>query len=153
MDNQALREAAEKFSSAAESYLAVKDSPVTEDRAAARTRRQSLSALYWEVLAALVDARAEGLPDELRFDERERLFIDYGYVDDEVTPASPEIREALNAKIPPGLFQYYYFSDFIAESYAMIMEKPLTAPRGGFSPEGKVREMDRQIEALTGRIK
>ncbi len=153
MDNQALREAAEKFSSAAESYLAVKDAPMTEDRAAARTSRQSLSALYWEVLAALVDARAEGLPDELRFDERERLFIDYGYVDDEVTPASPEIREALNAKIPPGLFQYYYFSDFIAESYAMIMEKPLTAPRGGFSPEGKVREMDRQLEALTGRIK
>lgn len=152
-DNQPLREAVEKFSSEAESYLSVKDSSVTEERIAARSHWQSLSTQYWEVLAAIVDAQAEGLPDELLFDDQERLFMDFGYVDEDVTPASPALKDALSSKITPGLFQYYYFSDFIAETYAMVMEKPVTPPRGGFSLEGKIREMDRQLEALTGRIK
>lgn len=153
MDNQPLREAAEKFSAEAESFLAVKNSSNTEDRIAARTHWQSLSAQYWDVLAALVDAQAEGSPEELRFDRQERLFIDFGYVDDDLTPASSEIKEILNPRISPGLFQYYHFSDFIAEAYAMIMEKPVTPPLSGFSLEGKVTEMDRQLDALTGRIK
>jgi len=100
-----------------------------------------------------VDAQAEGSPEELRFDRQERLFIDFGYVDDDLTPASSEIKEILNPRISPGLFQYYHFSDFIAEAYAMIMEKPVTPPLSGFSLEGKVTEMDRQLDALTGRIK
>lgn len=152
-DNQPLREAVEKFSSEADSYLAVKDSPVTEERIAARKHWQSLSVQYWEVLAALVDAQAEGEPEELRFSDDERLFIDYGYVDDDVTPASPEIKNISDSKITPGLFQYYYFSDFIAEAYAMIMEKPVTPPRSGYSLEGKIGEMERRLEAMTGRIK
>ena len=92
-DNQPLQEATEKFSAAAKNFLAVRDSAETDDRIAARKLWQNLSAQYWDVLSALVDAHTEDIPDELIFDDRERLFIDFGYVSDELTPASPSCRE------------------------------------------------------------
>jgi hypothetical protein len=136
-----------------ENYLAVRDSTETDDRIAARKLWQILSTQYWDVLVSLVDAHTEDLPDELLFDDRERLFIDFGYVSDELTPASPALREALSPKAAPGLFQYYTFSDFIAEAYSMIMGKPVTPPRNGFSPEGKAVQMRRQLDGLKSRIK
>ncbi|MDD3515908.1 MAG: hypothetical protein PHD35_09270, partial [Synergistaceae bacterium] len=152
-DNQPLQEATEKFSAAAKNFLAVRDSAETDDRIAARKLWQNLSTQYWDVLAALVDAHTENFPEELSFDEGERLFIDFGYVSDELTPASPALREALSPKAVPGLFQYYSFSDFIAEAYTMIMGKPVTPPRNGFSPEGKVIQMRRQLDGLQARIR
>ncbi|MGD9819968.1 MAG: hypothetical protein AB7U27_00285 [Aminobacteriaceae bacterium] len=152
-DNQPLQEATEKFSAAAKNFLAVRDSAETDDRIAARKLWQNLSTQYWDVLAALVDAHTENFPEELSFDEGERLFIDFGYVSDELTPASPALREALSPKAVPGLFQYYSFSDFIAEAYTMIMGKPVTPPRNGFSPEGKVIQMRRQLDGMQARIR
>ncbi|MBP6332583.1 MAG: hypothetical protein KA342_03965 [Aminivibrio sp.] len=152
-DNQPLQEATEKFSAAAKNFLAVRDSAETDDRIAARKLWQNLSAQYWDVLSALVDAHTEDIPDELIFDDRERLFIDFGYVSDELTPASPSLPGALSPKAAPGLFQYYSFSDFIAEAYSMIMGKPVTPPRNGFSPEGKAVQMRRQLDGLKSRIK
>jgi hypothetical protein len=152
-DNPLLRESTEKFSAAAKNYLAVKDSVETDDRIAARKLWQTISVLYWDVLAALVDAHTESTPEELQFDDRERLFIDFGYVNDEITPASPALRESLNPKTAPGLFQYYTFSDFIAEAYTMIMGKPVTPPRSGFSPGDKVLQMRKQLDGLKARIR
>ncbi len=101
-DNQPLLEATEKFAAAAKNYLAVRDSTETDDRIAARKLWQILSTQYWDVLVSLVDAHTEDLPDELLFDDRERLFIDFGYVSDELTPASPALREALSPKARLG---------------------------------------------------
>jgi hypothetical protein len=152
-DYQPLRESVEKFTATAKSYLTVRDFTETDDRIAARKLWQDLSAQYWDVLAALVDAHTESFPEELSFDEQERLFIDFGYAGDEITPASPALREALSPKVAPGLFQYYTFSDFIAEAYAMIMGKPVMPPRSGFSPEGKIVQMRRQLDGLKARIR
>ena len=152
-DFQPLREATEQFNSAANKYLSIKDSSVTEDRINARKSWQNLSNLYWDVLAALVDAHTESYPDELIFDDTERLFIDFGFAWNGLTPSSSAIADALNPKVAPGLFQYYSFSDFIAEAYSMIMEKPVTPPRSGFSPEGKVLQMKTQLQALKTRIR
>lgn len=152
-ENQPLQEATEKFAATAKNFLAVRDSSETDDRIAARKLWQALSLQYWELLAALVDAHTENLPDELHFDDRERLFIDFGYVSDDLTPASPALRDALNPKTVPGLFQYYTFSDFIAEAYTMIMGKQVTPPRNGFSPEEKVIQMRRQLDGLKARIR
>lgn len=152
-DFQPLREATEQFNSVADKYLAVRKSSVTEDRISARKYWQSLSTQYWDVLGALVDAHTENFPDELRFDDQEQMFIDFGFAWDDLTPVSPAVTDALNPKVAPGLFQYYSFSDFIAEAYSMIMEKPVTPPRSGFSPDGKVLQMKKQLQALKARIR
>ncbi|MDI9371032.1 MAG: hypothetical protein QM446_08985, partial [Synergistota bacterium] len=63
-DNKQVREATESFSATAERYLAVRDSSETNDRIAARRFWKDLSAQYWTVVLALVDAKTAPLPDE-----------------------------------------------------------------------------------------
>ncbi|HOO88905.1 MAG TPA: hypothetical protein PK442_14460, partial [Synergistales bacterium] len=132
-DNPQVQEATEKFSAAAGRFLSVRGSSETDDRIAARKYWSELSSMYWTVAVALIDAQTESFPEELVFDEQERLFLDLGVVDQELTPFHPEITRLLNSRAPAGLFQYYSFSDHIAECYSMVMAKPVTPPRSGYS--------------------
>lgn len=152
-DSQHVRDAMEKFSSLADQYLAVRNSSQTDERIAARRLWQEMSDMYWNILVAIVDAQAESCPDELVFDEQERLFIDFGFLHPDVTPAPPSLSDFLDPKVTPGLFQYYTFSDFIAEAYTMIMEKPVTPPRSGFSLSAKVVQLKKQLDTLKARTK
>ncbi len=152
-NNPQVQEASEKFSAAADRFLSVRDSSETDDRIAARRFWSDLSSMYWTVTVALVDAQTETLPDELVFDEQERLFLDFGVVDQELTPFHPELPGLLNSRAPAGLFQYYSFSDHIAECYSMVMAKPVTPPRSGFSIEEKQVQLGRQLDALKTRTK
>lgn len=152
-DNPQVRGATDSFSAAAERYLSVRDSTETNDRIAARRFWTELSSLYWTVAIALVDARSESLPDELVFDEQERLFLDFGVVDDRLTPHAPDLPSTVHSRAPVGLFQYYSFSDHIAESYSMVMGKPVTPPRSGYSLDDKLARMRSQLEALKTRMK
>ncbi|MDI9371201.1 MAG: hypothetical protein QM446_09835, partial [Synergistota bacterium] len=89
--------------------------------------------------------------DELVFDEQERLFLDFGVVDQRLTPFHTDLPSALNSRAPAGLFQYYSFSDHIAECYSMVMSKPVTAPRSGYSIEAKLSVMRKQLDELKVR--
>lgn len=147
-DNKQVCEATEGFSAVAERYLSVRDSSETNDRIAARKLWKELSSLYWTVVFALVDAKTSPLPDELVFDEQERLFLDFGVVDQELTPFHSDLPSAINSRAPAGLFQYYSFSDHIAEGYSMVMGKPVTPPRSGYSINQKLSVMSKQLYEL-----
>lgn len=152
-DNPQVQEATEKFSAAAGRFLSVRGSSETDDRIAARKYWSELSSMYWTVAVALIDAQTESFPEELVFDEQERLFLDLGVVDQELTPFHPEITRLLNSRAPAGLFQYYSFSDHIAECYSMVMAKPVTPPRSGYSIEEKIVQLERQLDSLKTRTK
>ena len=152
-DNQQIRDAAGKFSVLAERFLSVCNTSETEDRISARKRWTELSSMYWTLATALVDAQTEDFPDELAFDEQERLFLDFGFIHEELTPFHPELPKLLGARAPAGLFQYYSFSDYIAESYTMIMAKPVTPPRSGFSLDEKLAQLSKQLDSLKARTK
>ena len=94
-DNPQVQEATEKFSAAAGRFLSVRGSSETDDRIAARKYWSELSSMYWTVAVALIDAQTESVPEELVFDEQERLFLDLGVVDQELTPFHPEITRLL----------------------------------------------------------
>jgi len=152
-DNQQVGAATEKFASVADRYLAVRDSSETQERIAARRLWTELSSMYWTVATALVDAQTESFPDGLIFDEQERLFLDFGVAGGELTPFHPDLVRLLGARAPAGLFQYYTFSDHIAESYSMVMGKPITPPNCGYSIEEKLEQLDKQLNSLKARTK
>ena len=114
----------------AELYFRHAASSRADDKALARKFWQKLEEGYWTLLFALIDAQTESFPNKLVFDASERLFIDFGYMDEALTPknAKFDLQEALNSKPVTGIFPYGMFSDFIAESWAMITAQRYSPP-------------------------
>jgi hypothetical protein len=139
-DLAAATEEAEKL---AEKYLKSADSTKAEEKAQARKLWQQLSDKYWDVLFALVDAQTESFPDVLTFDDEERLFIDFGFISDRITPRNKKFdpKTALSAKAVSGVFQYETFTDFIAECWGMITDRPAPTALCGFSPEDRLKDL------------
>ena len=103
-------------------YLQYASSDKNEDKTQARKTWQQLSAKYWDLLLAIVDAQTESFPDVLTFDDEERLLIDFGFLNDALTPRNKKFEPdlVLQSKTAAGVFQYQAFSDFIAECWAAI---------------------------------
>ena len=131
-------------------YLQYSDSGKSEDKAQARKYWQQMSDKYWDLLFALVDAQTESNPEALVFDEQERLFIDFGFLNDSVTPRNKKFdaAQALSSKASPGVFQYQAFSDFIAECWAMITNRAIPDPVCGLSTDGRIEALERQLRDL-----
>jgi hypothetical protein len=144
-------------------YLGYAASGKTEDKAKARKEWQQLSDKYWDLLWTLLDAQTESFPDRLFFDDEERLFIDFGFLSDTITPrnAKFDAAQALTRKTVSGVFQYQTFTDFIAECWAMITRQsvpdPVCAPGGGRAEdlEKRLRDLrekrDAEMEKIVSR--
>ncbi|MDR1731474.1 MAG: hypothetical protein LBR61_05210 [Synergistaceae bacterium] len=151
----------DKISGRYAGYLA---SGKTEDKVKARKEWQQLSEKYWDLLWAILDAQTESFPERLTFDDEERLFIDFGYLNDSVTPRNAKFDTArsLTLKAVPGVFQYETLSDFIAECWATITRNPLPPLVCGEglerteSMEKRLAELqakrDEEIERIISRI-
>ena len=134
----------------ADKYLEVAASGKSEDKMQARKLWQQISEKYWDLLYALVDAQTESFPAALSFDEEERLFIDFGFLNDQITPRNKKFdtKQALNSKAVQGVFYYQTFTDFIAESWAMITSQPVPDPVCGVSPEARTADLEQQLQQL-----
>ncbi|GHS98615.1 hypothetical protein AGMMS50276_20740 [Synergistales bacterium] len=121
-----------------------------DDKPLARKTWQQLSDKYWDLLYEVVDAQTESFPASLTFDKQERLFIDFGFLSDTLTPRNKkfDVEKALNSKAAPGVFQYESFSDFIAECWVAITNQPLTPPVIGVSIPDRINGMTAQLKAL-----
>ncbi|MDR3230509.1 MAG: hypothetical protein LBT65_03645 [Synergistaceae bacterium] len=130
-------------------YLEYVASGKNEDKSKARKEWKQLSDKYWDLVGALVDAQTESFPDRLFFDDEERLFIDFGFLNDTVTPKNAKFdpAEALARKTGSGIFQYQTFSDFIAECWAMITRQSVPGP---VCASGAVRaeDLEAQLKGL-----
>ena len=85
----------EEIGKIAGKYLQYASSTKNEDKAQARKTWVQLSDKYWDLLFAILDAQTEPFPSELTFDEEERLFIDFGFLNDEITPRSKKFDTTL----------------------------------------------------------
>ncbi|MDR1649498.1 MAG: hypothetical protein LBR71_04490 [Synergistaceae bacterium] len=121
-----------------------------DDKALARKTWQQLSDKYWDLLFAIVDAQTESFPAELTFDEEERLFIDFGFLHDEITPRNKNfgIGTFLDSKAVSGVFPYQAFSDFIAECWFMITGQTRPVPFCGPSVKARLEAMGAQLAEL-----
>jgi hypothetical protein len=149
-ENAEIDKITEEAGKIADKYRGYASSGKNEDKALARKAWQQLSDKYWDLLFALVDAQTEPFPAELTFDEEERLFIDFGFLHDEITPRHKDFDAGtfLGSRTVSGIFQYQSFSDFIAECWGMITDQARPAPLCGSSVETRLKEMDAQLEGL-----
>lgn len=140
----------EELEKIAARYLQYASSDKSEDKAQTRKLWQQLSDKYWDLLFALVDAQTESFPASLSFDEEERLFIDFGFLNDTVTPRNKKFDplSALGSKAIGGAFQYQTFSDFIAECWAMITKQAVPVAVCGLSEEDRIEGLELQLRAL-----
>lgn len=130
-----------------ERYLKQANSTNSSDKMLARKTWQELSSKYWDILFTIVDAQTESMPSELVFDEQEQFFINYGFINDDLTPLKKKSPEILKKKSVPDIFQYMMFSDYIAECWAMIRALPLPKVACGYSFEEKVNALMQQLQA------
>lgn len=130
--------------------LASSDKP--EDKSEARKTWKKLSDGYWDLLFAILDAQTASFPEHLTFDETERLFIDFGFLEG-ITPVHKDFDAAriLASRAGADVFPYLAFSDYIAECWAAITGKPCPAPVAGLSAEERIQEMESRLEALQAR--
>lgn len=93
---------------------------------------------YWDIVWAIVEAKIDnGQPDELQFDDAERLFIDFGHMHPDYTTPNDVFFEQLHEEASVDMFQYNRLTDYIRENYALIFNKPYTGTKSGVSIEEK----------------
>ena len=144
---------AEEACRIADQYLRYASSDKNEDKTQARKTWRLLSDKYWDLLFALLDAQTASFPDALTFDEQERLLIDFGFINDSITPRSKnfDFSITLNSKSVGGVFQYQSFTDYIAECWAMITGRPLPDSVCGVSTDERLRNLEEQLRGLAGK--
>jgi hypothetical protein len=143
----AIKDITEETKKIAEKYLRLENSKSSEDKVLARKAWQELSSKYWDILFAIVDAQTESMPEELIFDEQEQLFINYGYICDEITPLKKMSPDMLKKRAIPDIFQYQLFSDYIAECWAMIRGKYPPTVACGYSLAEKEKLLTDKLQA------
>ena len=133
----AVKDITEDTKKIAEKYQKLEKSKNSEDKVLARKTWQELSSKYWDILFAIVDAQTESMPEELVFDEQEQFFINYGYLCDSITPIKKMSPDIIKKRAIPDVFQYQFFSDYIAEAWAMIRGKYPPVVECGYRLEEK----------------
>jgi hypothetical protein len=123
-----------------------------ELRKKARIIWQKAADQYWELLWAIVEAKIDaGPPDELEFDDAERLFIDYGHLYSGYTTPNPAFEKQLEEPSSVDMYQYNRVTDYIKENYSLIFGKPYSGPSGGVTLDEKLRRFKGELAAVKTR--
>lgn len=137
-----IQEAVEKLRTRARKYFNLFESDNSEDRVKAQTVWSDMAASYWEILFALIDAKTQDYPEQLIFDEEEKLFIDLGCIP-EILPLNKnfDAKKFFAEKCAPDILPVMTFSDYIAESWAFINGNPAPVPSIGMSFRDRLKGM------------
>lgn len=95
---------------------------------------------YWDIVWGIVEAKIDEdgtPPEELVFDQAERLFIDFGHLYSDYTTPNDEFFVQLDEEASVDMYQYNRLTDYIRESYALIFMKPYTGTSSGISIDDK----------------
>jgi hypothetical protein len=123
-----------------------------ESRKKARIIWQKAADQYWDLLWAIVEAKIDaGPPDELEFDDAERLLIDYGHLYSGYTTLNPAFEKQLGEASVVDMYQYNRITDYIKENYSLIFDKPYSGSSGGVTLEEKLRRFNGELAAVKTR--
>jgi hypothetical protein len=130
----------------------LKSAKDADSRKKARIIWQKAADQYWDLLWAIVEAKIDaGPPDELEFDDTERLFIDYGHLYSGYTTFNPAFEKQLGEPSSVDMYQYNRITDYIKENYSLIFGKPYSGPSGGVSLEEKLKRFNGELAAVKTR--
>ena len=142
-----VQDATAKLTDSARNYAALLAENTTESKSQAQKLWQSMSASYWDILFALVEAQTKSMPATLTFDPEERLFIDLGYIPGVISLSKNfDPKSWLATKCAGDIFPVMTFSDYIAESWAAVTGNEAPVPAIGMSLNDRITALN---EALT----
>lgn len=145
-DSPEIQEAVSKLTDSARRFSALNAENTSESKSQALKLWSSMSASYWEITLALVDANTKSMPAALTFDAEERLFIDLGFLSGVTNPgAGFDPKAWLASKCAGDIFPVMTFSDYIAESWSSITGNEAPVPAIGMT-------LDDRINALTDSL-
>ena len=142
----------QRAGSSIETIAKLRDSRESQDRITVKHLRQELSALYWTLATRILEVRSSEEPEQLVFDENERLFLDTGFFCDELAPMPEGASGWIGQDSPLGLFQIYTFSDYLAELYSLINDRPAPNDRSGYTALTRIDAFERRLDAHRQRL-
>ena len=147
-----IQDAAEKLTESARRYSVLLAENTTDSKSQAIKLWASMSASYWEILFALVDANTKSMPATLTFDPEERFFIDLGFLPGAVNPgANFDTKSWLASKCAGDIFPVMTFSDYIAESWAAITGNEAPVPVIGMSLDERINTLTESLFEAQGK--
>ena len=147
-----IQDAAEKLTESARRYSVLLAENTTDSKSQAIKLWASMSASYWEILFALVDANTKSMPATLTFDPEERFFIDLGFLPGAVNPgANFDTKSWLASKCAGDIFPVMTFSDYIAESWASITGNEAPVPVIGMSLDERINTLTESLFEAQGK--
>ena len=147
-----IQDAAEKLTESARRYSVLLAENTTDSKSQAIKLWASMSASYWEILFALVDANTKLMPATLTFDPEERFFIDLGFLPGAVNPgANFDTKSWLASKCAGDIFPVMTFSDYIAESWASITGNEAPVPVIGMSLDERINTLTESLFEAQGK--
>ncbi len=141
-----VQEAYGKLEESARKYFQLISSDDKDARAQAQKVWSNMSASYWEIVFALVEANTQKSPAKLNFDPEEKLFIDLGCVPGVLSLSKNfDIKKYFETKCAPDIFPVMTFSDYIAECWAMINGSPIPDPSIGMSLNDRIAGLNEML--------
>ncbi|MDR1650324.1 MAG: hypothetical protein LBR87_00890, partial [Synergistaceae bacterium] len=151
-DNKEVSKLAKQMEVLGKNMAHLRNASDSDGRRKARIVWQKAASQFWDLLWAVVEAKIDaGPPDELEFDECERLFIDYGHLCSQYTTPNPAFEEQLKEPCAVDMYQYNRLTDYIKENYALIFGKPYSGPLGGVSLEEKLKRFGNELSIAKTR--
>ena len=148
----AVQDAAAKLIDSARKHSLLVAENTSDSKALALKLWSSMSASYWEIVLALVDANTQSMPEALTFDTEERLFIDLGCLPG-VIDLNPDFdTEAwLASKCAGDIFPVMTFSDYIAETWSAVVGTEAPVPNIGMSLNDRINTLTEALFTAQGR--
>ncbi|MBQ3402435.1 MAG: hypothetical protein IJG65_03535 [Synergistaceae bacterium] len=146
-----VQDAVTKLADSAQKYSALLAENTTDSKSQAQKLWSAMSASYWDVLLALVDAQTKSMPATLTFDPEERLFIDLGCLPGVLNLNSKFDPKAwLTTKCAGDIFPVMTFSDYIAESWAAVTGNEAPVPVIGMSLNDRINTLNEELFTAQG---
>ncbi|MDR3280033.1 MAG: hypothetical protein LBT23_05940 [Synergistaceae bacterium] len=151
-DNKEISTLAKQMEVLGKNMAHLRDAHDSEGRKKARIVWQKAASQYWDLLWAIVEAKIDaGPPDDLEFDECERLLIDYGHLSSQYTTPNPAFEEQLGEPSAVDMYQYNRLTDYIKENYSLIFGKPYKGPSGGVTLDEKLKRFNNDLKVTKTR--
>ena len=141
-----VNEAVRKLEDLSAKYSDLISSGSNDDRSQAQKIWSEMSSSYWEILFAIIDAKIKNMPEKLIFDNEEKLFIDLGSISGILSLSKNfDTKKFFSSKCKADIFPVMTFSDYIAETWAVVTDRQLPVPDIGMSQNDRINSLNEAL--------